>query len=97
MNPVSQEVWETQRVVPRVPGDLWAQRAAYQQLRGAENIQSEGLDAGIMHTQLPMDARALDARQDAKVGGEPRGICSGSGAGLSGMPSLQRCCDPHEP
>lgn len=75
------------------PGDLCAQRAAYQQLGGAENIQSEGLDAGIMHTQLPMDPRALNARQDSQVGGKPRGICGGSGEVLNITPSPERCCD----
>lgn len=42
-----------------------------------------------MHTQLPVDAGALDARQDAQVGGEPRGVCRaqwGRGGGLNITP-----------
>jgi len=80
--------------------DLRAQGAAYQQLRGAEDIQGEGLDAGVMHTQLPMDAGALDARQDAQVGGEPRGIWREKAArGSASPPSPMRCsnCPPWVP
>lgn len=63
------------------------QGAAYQQLGGAEDVQGEGLDAGVMHAQLPVDAGALDARQDAQVGGEPRGVCRAQrGGGLSVTP-----------
>lgn len=32
-----------------------------------------------MDPQLPVDSRALDASEDAKVGGEPRWICQREG------------------
>lgn len=46
-------------------------QAVYQELWGAEYIQSERLDPGIVDAQLPVDPRAFDAGEDAQVGGEP--------------------------
>ena len=46
----------------------------YQELGGAEHVQRERLDPGVVDPQLPVDPRALDARQDAQVGGEPCGL-----------------------
>lgn len=37
----------------------------YQELRGAEKVQSEGLDPGVVDAQLPVDTGALDAGEDA--------------------------------
>lgn len=37
----------------------------YQELRGAEKVQSEGLDPGVVDAQFPVDTRALDAGEDA--------------------------------
>lgn len=62
---MSQEIWELQSVFPSSHKVSRLREWLYQQLRGTEDIQGEGLDAGVMHTQLPMDPGALDARQDA--------------------------------
>lgn len=37
----------------------------YQELGGAEKVQGEGLDPGVVDAQLPVDTRALDAGEDA--------------------------------
>lgn len=42
-----------------------------------------------MDPQLPVDSRALDASEDAKVGGEPRWICQREGV-LVSQPSDDR-------
>lgn len=47
------------------------QCTCYQKLRGAQEIQSEWLDSGVMDAKLAVDARALDAGQDAQIGGKP--------------------------
>lgn len=74
------------------------QEAPYQQLRGAEDVQGEGLDTGVVHTQLPVDAGALNARQDAQVGGEPRGVCRvGGSASPPGPPTLSGPLHPRAP
>ena len=46
----------------------------YQELGGAEHVQRERLDPGVVDPQLPVDPRALDAHQDAQVGGQPGGV-----------------------
>lgn len=74
MNSASREIRGLQRVIPVAGEHQGIRKQLYQQLGGAEDIQGEGLDAGIMYAQLPMDAGALDARQDAQVGGKPGGI-----------------------
>lgn len=57
----------------------------YQQLGRAQDVQGERLHPGVVHAQLAVDARALDAGQDAQVGGEPRGVCEGNrGLGAGG-------------
>lgn len=43
----------------------------YQKLRGAQEIQSERLDPGVVDAKLSVNARALDAGQDAQIGGKP--------------------------
>lgn len=43
----------------------------YQELRGAEYIQSQRLDPGVVDSQLPVDPRTLDAGENAQVGGQP--------------------------
>lgn len=43
----------------------------YQKLRGAEEIQSEWLDPGVVDAKLSVDAGALYAGQDAQIGGKP--------------------------
>lgn len=40
----------------------------YQKLRGAQEVQSERLDPGVVNTQLSVDARALDTGQNAQIG-----------------------------
>ena len=50
-------------------------RIDYQELGGAEHVQGERLDPGVVDPQLPVDPRALDTRQDAQVGREPCGLC----------------------
>lgn len=37
----------------------------YQKLRGAQQVESEWLDPGVVDTQLSVDARALYTGQDA--------------------------------
>lgn len=59
-------------------------RAVYQELWGAEYIQSERLDPGIVDAQLPVDPRAFDAGEDAQVGGEPRRVWEKQGEQQSG-------------
>lgn len=46
----------------------------YQQLWGAQQVQSEGLNPGVMDPQIPVNARTFDTRQNAKVGGQPGGF-----------------------
>lgn len=43
----------------------WGSVGAHQQLWGAQFVQAEGLDAGVVHPHLPVDPRALNACQDA--------------------------------
>lgn len=50
------------------------QLAIYQELWGTEDIQCERLDPGVVDSQLPVDSRALDAGEDAQVGGQPRRV-----------------------
>lgn len=46
----------------------------YQELWGAEYVQSERLDPGVVDPQLPVDPRTFNAGEDAQVGGEPRRV-----------------------
>lgn len=46
----------------------------YQELWGAEYVQSEGLDPGVVDSQLPVDPRTFDAGKDAQIGGQPRWV-----------------------
>lgn len=46
----------------------------YQELWGAEYIQGERLDPGVVDSQLPVDPWTFNAREDAQVGGQPRGV-----------------------
>ena len=48
--------------------------ATYQELGGAQHVQRERLDPGVVDPQLTVDPRALDAHQDAQVGGQPGGV-----------------------
>lgn len=41
---------------------------SYQELRGAQEVQSERLDPGVMNAQLSVDARALYTGEDAQIG-----------------------------
>lgn len=54
-----------------------------------------------MNAQLPVDSRALDASQDAQVGGEPRRICQREGVLMSWLPDKQETevspCQAAEP
>lgn len=50
------------------------QAVIYQELWGAEYVQSERLDPGVVDSQLPVDPRTFDAGEDAQVGGEPRRV-----------------------
>lgn len=84
--------------IQRMQGPPQVQEAPYQQLRGAEDVQGEGLDTGVVHSQLPVDAGALNARQDAQVGGEPRGVCGvGGSASPPGPPTLSVPLHPRAP
>lgn len=56
----------------------WFSKAAsYQELWGAEYVQSEGLDPGVVDSQLPVDPRTLNACEDAEVGGQPGRVWKG--------------------
>ena len=46
----------------------------YQELWGAEDIQSEGLDPGVVDSQLSVDPWTFNTGQDAQVGGQPRRV-----------------------
>lgn len=46
----------------------------YQELWGAEYIQSEGLDPGVVDSQLPVDPWTFNTGEDTQVGGQPRGV-----------------------
>ncbi len=48
--------------------------AIYQELWGAEYVQSEGLDPGVVDSQLPVDPRTFNTGEDAQVGGQPRRV-----------------------
>lgn len=55
----------------------FSQAASYQELWGAEYIQSEGLDPGVVDSQLPVDPRTLNTCEDAQVGGQPGRVWKG--------------------
>lgn len=46
----------------------------YQELGGAEHVQSEGLDPGVVDSELPVDPRTFNTGEDAQVGGQPRRV-----------------------
>lgn len=46
----------------------------YQELRGAQHVESERLNSWVMYSELPMDSWTLDTGEDAQVSGEPGGI-----------------------
>lgn len=71
-------------------------QAVYQELWGAEHIQSERLDPGIVHAQLPVDPRAFDAGEDAQVGGEPCRVWEKQGERQSGALSEDEGERAHE-
>lgn len=49
-------------------------KVIYQELWGAEYIQSERLDPGVVDSQLPVDPRTFNTGEDAQVGGQPRWV-----------------------
>ena len=46
-----------------------------EQLRRGHVVQRQRLDSRDVHAHFPMDARTLDADDDAEIGRQPRGIC----------------------
>ena len=50
-----------------------------EELSGAHFVEREALDSGDVHPEVTVDARTLDAHDDAVVGGQPRDVV-GAGA-----------------
>jgi len=51
---------------------LWV-KGTHQQLGGAQHVQVQALDPGVVDPHLPVDPRALDTDEHPEVGGQPGG------------------------